>query len=69
MFSTVLVETDFLNYNGTVENNTTGGAEAGVGPGNLNIEGKGSTKIASSFGRLKKQEVDVQKLLCDSKER
>ncbi|XP_017327120.1 gasdermin Eb [Ictalurus punctatus] len=67
--SPVLVETDFLNYNGTVENNTAGGAEAGVGPGNLNIEGKGSTKIASSFGRLKKQEVDVQKLLCDSKER
>ncbi|XP_026795440.3 gasdermin Eb [Pangasianodon hypophthalmus] len=65
----VLIETDFLKYNGTMENNKTGGAEAGVGPGNLNFEGKGSSKLASSFGNLKKEELDVQKLLHDSKNR
>ncbi|KAI5618253.1 gasdermin Eb, partial [Silurus asotus] len=67
--SPVVIETDFLKYNSTMENNTTGGAEAGIGPGSLNIEGKGSSKLASSFGSLMKQEVDLQKLLDDIKDR
>ncbi|KAF7708494.1 gasdermin Eb [Silurus meridionalis] len=67
--SPVVIETDFLKYNSTMENNTTGGAEAGIGPGSLNIEGKGSSKLASSFGSLMKQEVDLQKLLYDIKDR
>lgn len=52
-----------------MENNTTGGAEAGIGSGNLNIGGKGSSKLASSFGSLMKQEVDIQKLLRVLKDR
>lgn len=66
---TVVIETDFLKYKRTAKNNTTGGAEADIGSGNLNIEGQGMSKLASSFGYLKKQEVDVQKLLRDSKDR
>lgn len=69
LFSTVLIETDFLKYNGTIENSEAGNAEANVGPANVNIEGKGLHKLASSFGSLTKQEVDVQKLLCDTKNR
>ncbi|XP_027004828.1 gasdermin Eb [Tachysurus fulvidraco] len=64
-----LIETDFLKYNGTIENSETGNAEANVGPAKMNIEGKGLHKMASSFGSLTKQEVDVQKLLCDTKNR
>lgn len=36
---------------------------------NLNVEGKDTSKLQSSFGRLKKEEVDVQKLLRDSKDK
>ncbi|KAF5907779.1 non-syndromic hearing impairment protein 5-like, partial [Clarias magur] len=64
-----IVEASFLNYKHTRENNVSGGAQTEVGPGNLNIEGKGLFKLASSFGSLKKQEVDVQKLLNDCKDR
>ncbi|TSK34749.1 Non-syndromic hearing impairment protein 5 [Bagarius yarrelli] len=63
-----VVETDFLKYNGTVANNTSGGAEADIGPGKLNVEGKALFKLASSFGNLKKQEVDVKTLLNDTRE-
>lgn len=69
MYSTVLIETDFLKYDGTMENSETGTAEAKLGPGNVNVEGKGSSKLSTSFGNLKKQEVDVQELLRDSKNR
>ncbi|XP_062848451.1 gasdermin Eb [Trichomycterus rosablanca] len=64
-----MIETDFLKYKSTLENNTSGAAEAGIGPGNVNLEGKGSSKLASSFGNLKKQEMDVQKVLRDTKTR
>ncbi|XP_036439065.1 gasdermin Eb [Colossoma macropomum] len=64
-----IIETDFLKYNSTLENTTTGGAEAGFGSSSINMAGKGSSKLASSFGNLKKQEVDVRKLLDESKDR
>ncbi|XP_072535521.1 gasdermin Eb isoform X2 [Salminus brasiliensis] len=64
-----MIETDFMNYNSTLKNNTSGGAEAGFGPGSINLEAKGSSKLASSFGNLKKQEVDLQKLLDETKDR
>lgn len=69
MFSTEVVEAYFLNYKQTRENNVTGGAQTEVGPGNVKIKGRGLFKLASSFGSLKKQEVDVQKLLNDCKDR
>ncbi|XP_053349574.1 gasdermin Eb [Clarias gariepinus] len=64
-----VVEAYFLNYKQTRENNVTGGAQTEVGPGNVKIKGRGLFKLASSFGSLKKQEVDVQKLLNDCKDR
>ncbi|XP_077065267.1 gasdermin Eb isoform X1 [Siphateles boraxobius] len=65
----VVVETDFLSYNGKVVDNKSGSAAADLGPGTINIAGTGSSKLQSSFGNLKKQELDVQKLLQDSKSR
>ncbi|XP_061113263.1 gasdermin Eb [Conger conger] len=65
----VVVETDFLKYAGTFGDKLSGKVDGGVGPANFSLEGKGSSKLQSSFGSLKKQEVDVQKLLLDSKDR
>ncbi|XP_066538603.1 gasdermin Eb [Hoplias malabaricus] len=64
-----MIETDFLKYDCKLENNFSGSAEAGFGPGSINVGGRGSSKLASSFGNLKKQEVDVKKLLDASKNR
>ncbi|XP_076826819.1 gasdermin Eb isoform X2 [Brachyhypopomus gauderio] len=66
---TAVMETDFLKYNSTLQSNTSGGAEADFGSGNINMGGKGSSKLASSFGELTKQEMDLKKLLDDSKDR
>ncbi|XP_067305187.1 gasdermin Eb [Pseudorasbora parva] len=65
----VVIETDFLTYNGKIVDNKGGSATADIGPGSINIGGTGSSKLQSSFGNLKKEEVDVQKLLQDSKSR
>uniref|UniRef100_A0A3B1JXD9 Gasdermin Eb n=1 Tax=Astyanax mexicanus TaxID=7994 RepID=A0A3B1JXD9_ASTMX len=35
---------EFSEYNSTLENNTSGAAEAGFGPGNVNLSGKVKTK-------------------------
>ncbi|XP_051574138.1 gasdermin-E-like isoform X2 [Myxocyprinus asiaticus] len=67
--SPVVVETDFLTYSGKVVDNKGGSFEAEIGPESLNVEGSCLTKLQSSFGKLKKQEVDVQKLLQNSKAR
>lgn len=65
----VVVETEFLTYKGKVVDNKSGSAVAELGPGSINIGGSGSSKLQSSFGNLKKQELDIQKLLQDSKSR
>ncbi|XP_052003395.1 gasdermin-E-like [Xyrauchen texanus] len=67
--SPVVVETDFLTYSGKVVDNKGGSVEAEIGTESLNVGGSCSTKLQSSFGKLKKQEVDVQKLLQNSKSR
>lgn len=66
---TAVVETDFLTYNGKVVDNKSGSAAADFGPGTINVGGAGSSKLLLSFGNLKKQEVDVQELLQESKSR
>ncbi|KAI1886153.1 hypothetical protein AGOR_G00211070 [Albula goreensis] len=65
----VVVETDFLKYAETVGDSISGKVDGAVGQINISVEGKGSSKLQSSFGSLRKQEVDVQKLLQDSKDR
>uniref|UniRef100_A0A8C2K403 Gasdermin Eb n=1 Tax=Cyprinus carpio TaxID=7962 RepID=A0A8C2K403_CYPCA len=65
----VVVETDFLTYNSKVVDNKSGSAAAELGAGAVNVGGCGSRKLQSSFGNLKKEEVDIQKLLQDSRSR
>ncbi|XP_076593385.1 gasdermin Eb [Chaetodon auriga] len=64
-----VIETDFLKYNGTYGDNIQGNVGANFVHSNVNLQGKDSSKLQSSFGSLKKEEVDVQKLLRDSKDR
>ncbi len=66
---TAVVETDFLTYDGKVVDNKSGSATAELGAGTVNVGGAGSSKLQSSFGNLKKQEMDVQKLFQESKSR
>ncbi|XP_054478021.1 gasdermin Eb [Anoplopoma fimbria] len=65
----VVVETDFIKYNGTFGDNIQGTVDANFAKSNVSLEGKDSSKLQSSFGSLKKEEVDVQKLLRGSKDR
>ncbi|XP_061771803.1 gasdermin Eb [Nerophis ophidion] len=64
-----VTETDFIKYDGTYGDNIQGTVDANFIQSNMNMEGKESSKLQSSFGSLKKDEVDVQKLLKDSKNR
>ncbi|MGH0159449.1 UNVERIFIED_CONTAM: hypothetical protein FKN15_037407 [Acipenser sinensis] len=65
----VVVESDFLKYEGTFGDAIAGNVETEVGGLNIKGEGKGSSKLQSSFGDLRKQEVDVLYLLQDSEKR
>lgn len=65
----VVIETDFIKYDGTYGDNIQGTMDASFVLSNVTVEGKDSSKLQSSFGSLKKEEVDVQKLLRDSKGR
>ncbi|KAF7669433.1 hypothetical protein LDENG_00186450 [Lucifuga dentata] len=65
----VVIETDFIKYNGTFSDNIQGNVDADFVHSTVNMEGKDASKLQSSFGSLKKEEVDVRKLLQDSKNR
>lgn len=62
-------ESDFLSYEGRFGDNLSGKLDAKSGYISVNVEGRGSSKLQSSFGKLKKQDVDVQKLLLASNDR
>ncbi|KAK5617184.1 hypothetical protein CRENBAI_011139 [Crenichthys baileyi] len=65
----VVLETDFIKYNSTFGDNVQGNVDAKFVKGSLSLESKDSSKLQSSFGSLKKEEAEVQKLLQDSKDR
>lgn len=67
--STVVTETEFIKYNGTFSDHMQANLEANLLPANLNVEGKDASRLQSSFGSLKKEELHLQKLLQDSKDR
>lgn len=67
--SVVLTETDFIKYNGTYGGHIQGSADATFMQSNVSVEGKESSKLQMSFGSLRKDEVDVRRLLQDSKNR
>ncbi|XP_017282053.1 gasdermin Eb [Kryptolebias marmoratus] len=65
----VVMEKDFLKYSGTFGDSVQGTVGGTVVKANASVEGKDTTKLQSTFGPLKKEEVDVQKLLLDCKDR
>ncbi|XP_041648389.1 gasdermin-E-like [Cheilinus undulatus] len=66
----VSIETDFIKYNGTFGDNIQGSVDANIlDYSSFKLESKDTSKLQSSFGNLKKEEVDVQKLLRDTKGR
>lgn len=67
--STGVIETDFIKYNGSFGDNIQGNVNANFPHTSVSMGGKDSSKLHSFFGSLKKEEVDVQKLLRDSKDR
>lgn len=64
----VVNETNFLKYSGTFGGSIEGNVGASSTLVNTNLQGKDNSKLQSS-GTLKKEEIDVQKLLQDSKDR
>ncbi|XP_013366054.1 PREDICTED: non-syndromic hearing impairment protein 5 isoform X2 [Chinchilla lanigera] len=69
LLSPVVVESDFVKYEGKFENHVSGSIETALGKVKLNVGGKGLVESQSSFGTLRKQEVDLQQLIRDSVER
>ncbi|XP_046887429.1 gasdermin Eb [Hypomesus transpacificus] len=67
--SPVVVETVLLKFHGTYGDSISANVEANLVRVNFNVEGKDTSKLQSSFGTLKKEEVDVQQLLVDSRNR
>eukprot|EP00064_Thunnus_orientalis_P011514 superscaffoldBa00001666_g11545 len=57
---------EFLSYNGTYGDQLHGKLEAEAGPASVALEGRGAVKLQSCFGKLRKEELDVKKLLRDS---
>ncbi|XP_036086307.1 gasdermin-E isoform X2 [Rousettus aegyptiacus] len=67
--SPVVVESDFVKYEGKFKNHVSGAIETTLGKVKLNVGGKGLMESQSSFGTLRKQEVDLQQLLRDAVDR
>ncbi|CAM4519868.1 gasdermin-E isoform X2 [Caretta caretta] len=65
----VVVESDFVKYEGKFEDFVRGSIETSFGKINLGAGGKGFVESQSSFGNLKKQEADLQQLMKDLKGR
>lgn len=55
-----------MKYESKFENHKSGTIGTVVGKVKLNVGGKGLVESCSSFGTLRKQEVDVQQLIHDT---
>uniref|UniRef100_A0A3P9MVB4 Gasdermin Eb n=1 Tax=Poecilia reticulata TaxID=8081 RepID=A0A3P9MVB4_POERE len=64
-----VLDIDFIKYSGTYGGGMEGSVDASFAKVNLNVKGEDSSKLQSSFGSLKKDEVDVPKLMRESKGR
>ncbi|XP_066531887.1 gasdermin-E [Hoplias malabaricus] len=65
----VLEETEFLNYKAKHESTVAGSMDAGIVGINMQAKGHGASKLSSCFGKLRKENVNMQSLLEDSKSR
>ncbi|KAM9782996.1 gasdermin-E-like [Neosynchiropus ocellatus] len=64
-----VVESDFITYVQTCGDHFRGGVDAGLARAQLRLEGRESSRLQSALGALKKQEVDVRRLLSASRGR
>lgn len=68
-----ITATEFIKYNGTYGGNIEGNLNANFGQSKVNtdatVTGKDSSKLQSALGSLRKEELEVQKLLRDCKDR
>ncbi|XP_009980061.1 PREDICTED: non-syndromic hearing impairment protein 5-like, partial [Tauraco erythrolophus] len=64
----VIVESDFAKYMGKFEDVVQGSIETSFGKISLGVGGKGYVENQSSFGNLRKQEIDLQQLMKDVKD-
>ncbi|XP_030644490.1 gasdermin-E [Chanos chanos] len=64
-----LEESEFLKYKGTYGGNVGVAVRAGAGGVRLNLEAQACAKLQSTFGKLRKQDVNVQRLLLDSRDK
>lgn len=62
-------ESEFLTYKGTYGAKLASDLGPEAGSASIRLEGRGTTKLQSCFGQLKKEEVNVKKLLLDSDNR
>lgn len=62
-------ETEFLTYEGRFGDKLSGKLDTEAGSVSVALEGRGTSKLQSCFGKLKKEELDVKKLLHDSSDR
>ncbi|KAM3858224.1 gasdermin-E-like [Diretmus argenteus] len=67
--SPVVSETDFLTYQGKFGNIISGKLDAEAGVAKVNLEGRGTSNLQSTFDKLKVEGVDVKRLLHDSNDR
>ncbi|XP_051819147.1 gasdermin-E [Antechinus flavipes] len=65
----VVVESDFVTYEGKFEDVVKGTVGTALGRLTLNAGGSGLVESQSSFGTLRKQEVDLQQLIREAVER
>ncbi|XP_060104646.1 gasdermin-E isoform X1 [Heteronotia binoei] len=65
----VVVESDFVKYEGKFEDYISGSIETSLGKISLGASGKGIVASHSSFGHLKKQQADLQNLMKNSQGR
>lgn len=63
------MESDFAKYMGKFEDFVQGSIEASFVKISLGAGGKGHVENQSSFGNLRKQEIDLQQLMKDVKDR
>ncbi|XP_072227041.1 gasdermin-E-like isoform X2 [Leuresthes tenuis] len=62
-------ETEFLTYKGTYSDEHSGKLDTEAAHISVSLEGRSTSKLQSCFGKLKKEELDVKKLLSDSDSR
>ncbi|XP_074543394.1 gasdermin-E-like [Halichoeres trimaculatus] len=69
LLTAAVSEEDFLSYEETCGGKISGELDTKAGPVGVKLGGQGSSRLKSCFGKLKKQKLNVKKLIGDSSDR